>query len=143
MMLLSHVLAGAVIGVKVESPIAIALTGFLSHFILDFIPHWNFARPRKIHFNEFFRIWPDLIASTLIYAVFLLVFANQWKLITLGVFSAILPDLLSLLDNTKLAKTTFKWFYNLHERVQHEIHIVPGIAVQVFFILIILWWLII
>lgn len=38
---LPHVIIGASVGSFLPNPIAASAAGFLSHFILDYIPHWD------------------------------------------------------------------------------------------------------
>lgn len=42
MILTPHILTGALIGVKLENPILGSLFAFLSHYLLDAIPHWEY-----------------------------------------------------------------------------------------------------
>lgn len=41
MSILPHVIVGASAGSFLPNPIAAGVAGFLSHFILDYIPHWD------------------------------------------------------------------------------------------------------
>lgn len=45
MILLPHIVTGGVIGAKTKNLGLIVILGFLSHFILDRIPHWDYALP--------------------------------------------------------------------------------------------------
>lgn len=99
MYLTAHAAVGVLISQSVERPLWVFVFSFLSHFILDFIPHgdedvgiWIKKRPR----NAFVVGLLDLGLLTIFLAI---LYATkdlpQMALISAGVIGAILPDLLT------------------------------------------------
>lgn len=70
---ITHVSAGAAIGSFMPSPITSAGVGFLSHLLLDFIPHWDpkVIPPNQAGFRKI--LGPILLVIDLSVAVLILV----------------------------------------------------------------------
>lgn len=90
MLELPHTALGALIAVKIPNPLISLPLAFLSHFVLDFVPHWNpslysetkkFKKPSRksnviVAFDVFlslvlgffiaFRFWPDIKRAVVI-----------------------------------------------------------------------------
>lgn len=68
---LPHVLAGALLGSYVQSPVLAFVVGVGSHLVLDFIPHWDLpvlSPNRKVRFSVWaFILVEFLIASTVLF----------------------------------------------------------------------------
>ncbi len=118
MLLLAHTATGAVIGQKIDSLFIVAILGFISHFVLDHVPHWNYSVPKNFTVRTFINILPDIIPSVLIYFVFISAFPDQWLSISVGVAGAILPDFLILSKYFKKLSVVFKPLNHFHERIQ-------------------------
>ena len=107
MILTPHVLVGAAIGLKFKNPVLIFLTAFLSHFILDTIPHTEYdiavlkEKPSKKFIKPAIKILIDLIIGLgIVFAASRMLSRMETFNINnlyLGVFSAILPDGLTVL----------------------------------------------
>lgn len=54
MVLTPHILTGALIGIKLKNPILGSAFAFLSHYLLDTIPHWeyNFIKNQQTYNNH-------------------------------------------------------------------------------------------
>jgi len=119
MFITPHMLAGAVVGVKVSSPWTAIFLGLFSHYLLDFLPHWDYLKELKIDKKEhfFLKIFLDLIIGTII--VLFLVWNMPNKIIILIAISfALLPDFLEFIYiNFKVKKLEF--LSNFHHKIHH------------------------
>lgn len=145
MILTTHAVAGAAAAsLFPEKPIFGFTAGFLSHFLLDTIPHWDYplrsgflnpkiASPFKIDrelFLDILTIGSDIILGSILA---LLIFPEAPLIIVLlGVLAGILPDALQV----PFSRTKFRPFVavqNFHKRIQAGKHIhnfLIGIAIQ-------------
>lgn len=131
MLLISHVTTGAIIGQKLSHPAFIILLSFISHFILDRIPHWNYLDSKQdgkeYTEQESFSLWkylaalPDIITGVLIYVLFLFSYPDQWLNISLGVCFAILPDFITFTKYIPSIKKIFRPINKLHFKAQGHI----------------------
>ena len=116
MLVTTHVLSGAVIG-ALAPDVSTALTrGFVSHFVLDAIPHWG-CEP-----GEMLRVAvPDgLIGLAAIAAVGAAAEPSRRVRVLAGVFGACLPDIDKPSD-LFFGRSPFpRWFDWFHQVIQHE-----------------------
>lgn len=139
MVLLAHTLTGAIIGIKISNPFFVATLCFISHIILDSIPHVNLPIPRKADPLQILKTLPDVLPSIGLYFVFLYVFPQHWVNITIGVAFAIILDFLSLFE---LIPKFDKWLsklYRFHERIQNKERLIEGSLFQIIYILLLLY----
>jgi hypothetical protein len=112
----THVLSGAVIGALAPDVPAALTRGFVSHFVLDAIPHWG-CEP-----DELLRVAvPDgLIGLAAIAAVATAAEPSRRIKVLSGVFAACLPDI----DKPSVlffGRSPFpRWFDWFHAAIQHE-----------------------
>lgn len=89
-----HILAGAAIATRVSNPAYGFIFAFLSHYLLDFIPHWEYSikniaeKHWRKSFPDFLKIVLDSSAAILIITLF----TKNLFLAFAGGFFAILPD---------------------------------------------------
>ncbi|MDP2683841.1 MAG: hypothetical protein Q8P20_02180 [bacterium] len=121
MILLAHVTTGAVIGLKFQDPTIVILLSFLSHFILDRLPHWNYDVPKKAKSQAFLTMLPDIIPTVLVWLVFIFTYPDHWLIISVGVAFAILPDFISLGWYFPSLKKIVLPFLKFHKMIQGEI----------------------
>ncbi|MFA4960449.1 MAG: hypothetical protein WC548_02185 [Candidatus Pacearchaeota archaeon] len=141
-----HTLLGGFIGLHLNSIILIILIAFLSHFVIDNIPHWgigfdknNFKKNYQVNFHK------KMIAIGIIdgvIAIFLLIFLygkfNNTHLV-IGCMASVMPDILSVGYLTKFKhKKRYKKFLKLHNNIQREAGFFFGIITQLILILILL-----
>jgi len=152
MQLTSHAAVGAAVGVATGNPILAFVAGFISHHIIDAIPHTdggsyevsveNFARDKRI----ITIVGLDL--ALLILLSFLLFEGRGFNMpMIFGAFGAILPD---LIDNVpfwspRLRKIfPFNYYHLFHEKVHFTIinnkYFWVGILTQVILIAVSLWY---
>lgn len=114
MYLTPHAAVGVLLSQQVDKPLWAFLLAFLSHFIIDFIPHgdepvgeWMTKRLRRM----FFIGGVDLTLVFIMTVVLLTVETDPAKnaLILAGIFGAMLPDFLSMVFPTLHEK--FNWFF--------------------------------
>jgi hypothetical protein len=96
MILTCHMVLGAAIAEKTGNPFLGLTFAFLSHYVLDLIPHKEYLKeikPKRSHtFSNFLKIGTDFIFGTLV-----LLFFSQNKILALyGGFFAVLPDSINL-----------------------------------------------
>jgi hypothetical protein len=143
MTLTTHALAGGLVGaVAAENPAAAALFGFMSHFLLDAIPHWDYTlgsshennddplkndiNVKNPHFmTDLLKIGIDIVIGL---AVVILIFYKNPFLLTgalIGAMFAILPDPLQFIYmKTKVEPFTiiqkFHIFISTKIKLQHR-----------------------
>jgi len=154
MFLSAHLLAGMSIGKATGNPYIAAPAGFISHYLIDALPHFEGSSFRKVgDKEEGFKNWVEwlLVILDLLFVIFILFYFKIWQHPTLliGGFFAMLPDLFDHVPfwNKFFRKTKlFKW---LHDKVHAEIHwttygkwIPVGILIDAIFIGVCFWYLI-
>jgi hypothetical protein len=116
---------------------------FLSHFVLDMIPHWNLGFDRN-HFEENYQLsfkkktaFFFLIDVAITLALFYIFYKDfNSELVVFGAIVAVLPDIMSLGYFTRLKdKKKYNKFIKFHNKVQRDAGFVFGMITQ----LIIAW----
>lgn len=111
MVLATHLITGAALGQVISNPALAFLSGFLSHFLLDAVPHWDYPLrthkfdpenpldPRMAINRDFVfdlaKIFLDLLLGLLV--LLLAVNFSAWQLnsaVIWGLIGAVLPDFL-------------------------------------------------
>ena len=148
MILTAHLLTGAVLATRIKFLPLSLLFAFLSHYVLDFLPHQEYSiknifekRWRKSFF-DFFKVALDISFGVLI----ILILSKNQPLALIGGFFAILADGLTLLFLIFPKDKFLERHYNLH---QNRIHFVEkkkvsqfwGILSQVIIIFIAIFFL--
>ena len=158
MILVTHAIAGAAAAKLFSSnPIAAFIAAFLSHFVLDAIPHWNYKLLSReenpfdplngdMHWGKKFiidiaRISLDFAAGIVLSIVLFKSHSDyQTSIIILGAFAGMLPDALQFVY-WKLKIEPFRTLQKFHRfaHTKHEIenHLVLGVISQTLIIAII------
>ncbi len=125
MLAATHTIVGATIGTHTDSITLAFILGFISHFILDVIPHWSF----KI--TELFKAGIEFGIGLLI--AFLLVLNSNIELLPViaGIIGANLPDIIVIIILNFFPKYKNNFFTKFHSKIQKEISFWPGIASQI------------
>src|SRR5882757_8996027 len=100
----NHMLTGAVIAAAVRQPALVVPLSFLSHFVLDMIPHFGGAAedPKLRNNHPLFRkvLTADIVV--LLAALFAVPFIFdghvQWWVLLLGMLAAYAPDVVWLIQ---------------------------------------------
>lgn len=99
MFLTVHAPLGIIIGQHVNDPLLAFTLGFISHYLLDIIPHGDTDVPQKYK-NPIYIALAGLIDSACLTVLLIFLLLNNIGLITpsiiLGTVGAILPDLFQL-----------------------------------------------
>jgi hypothetical protein len=130
MILLIHMLFGAVIASYIKNPILAIILAFLSHYFLDIFPHIEYSieninqRNWKKSLPDFSRVFLDfLLGIILIYFL-----SDKNIIIFIAAFFAILPDGISILS--PIIKTKILEYHN--EFHQKKIHFLKYKKIPVF-----------
>jgi len=135
MILLVHLLLGALIGQKISDPVLAIVLAFLSHYFLDLFPHIEYPI-ENITKKQWHRALPDILRVILDFSVgILLIFlfanplANSKNIIIFAcALFAILPDGFSLLDSVAKNKILQK-----HSKFhQKRIHFLRDKKISIF-----------
>jgi len=99
MILTAHILAGAAVAEKIKNPLLGLFLAFMSHYFLDFLPHWEYPiekikkRLWKKSFFNFMAVFLDMASGFLV--VFFI--SKNLMISVAGGFVAIIPDGLAFL----------------------------------------------
>jgi len=143
MFLTVHATAGAILGSQISNPAAAFLAGYLSHFVLDAIPHGddhlfaNLSRKRWVVALAITAATDGLVA---LLWLLLLDFHHLLPLtlsVAAGAFGAVVPDLLSGVFHLTQSKLV-EWNHRLNEKAHSVIVKTPwpmaqGFVLQAFF----------
>ncbi|MCX6746411.1 MAG: hypothetical protein NTX00_05405 [Candidatus Parcubacteria bacterium] len=142
MLLSVHATVGAIIGENVNTPLLAFVLAFISHFVLDIIPHGDDVLI-KAYRNDFknkgvlYLIIFDIFSTALL--LLLLFYFHKISLtqtVYWGIFGGILPDLMvaSYEITNKFFKRTHKIHSWTHDRIHWTIPLKLGILVQLIII---------
>lgn len=127
----NHALTGAVIGLAVTNPWLALPLAFLSHFVLDAIPHYDVpggSNAERIDSRQMFYI--QIVGGALLcFGVVLGLFLahpENWLLAAVCAFVATLPDLLSYPRFLSVKQTGVDplhkwWFWRVHHNIQWKV----------------------
>lgn len=152
-----HAAAATIIGKKMTNPILAFIIGFISHFILDIIPHGDENLGKKflgikLKTREDFRILAMYGSiDSFCLAVFLIFLFTNFEFadtstVIWAIIGGILPDIIVALHKiTKLR--CLNWFAKLHSlnhglivhRTQKDIPLRLGVALQIIIMTGIVW----
>jgi hypothetical protein len=127
MFLSAHLLVGMSIGAAMGNPYIAAPAGFVSHYIVDALPHFEGSSFREAGDRaEGFKNWVEwfFVILDLSFVVFILIYFKKWwhPAPLIGGFFAMLPDLVDHVPfwNKFFRKT--KLFKFLHDKIHAKIH---------------------
>lgn len=154
MILTPHLLVGAAIATKIKFlPLPLTLLlAFLSHYLLDSLPHWepeldldDFAknikkrRWKKVLPNSL-KVFPDFFLGLLI----IFIFSKNLPLAMAGGFLGVLPDglmFLSLISPNKLLKLHSKFKRKIYFPKNKKVPLFWGIFTQILVMLAAIYFL--
>ena len=150
----THFLAGAAVGKITKNPILAVIFGFLIHFLMDMIPHWDFGYLFCKKWTCYLMAMSDPIVGIVFFIIVGIVLRfdkKTWALTFLGGLASLVPDASSVLIKTFQIEQ-LRWFLEVHTMV-HTLHrfsgdvfewktayfttrqMIVGLAVQIPFIL--------
>tara|TARA_B100001964_G_scaffold220336_1_gene263299 strand:+ start:366 stop:830 length:465 start_codon:yes stop_codon:yes gene_type:complete len=120
MTLTTHATLGAVIGHATGNPALAFIFAFISHFLIDMIPHGDtgLADNYKIHKRNRKRAVAYVMVDAVVAIFFVLLLANTRDIVSMRTFSwgivgGVLPDL--IVGIYEITKTPLlRWFNTLH-----------------------------
>ncbi len=120
MTLTTHATMGAVIGHATGNPLAAFVIGFISHLLVDMIPHGDchISDNYRIHKRHRKKAVAYVLVDAIIAMTFIMILFNVKDIVSIrqftwGIVGSVLPDLLvGLYDLTK--SRFLKWFFDLH-----------------------------
>lgn len=141
----AHALTGGVIAYKIGNPALSLPLAFVSHFVLDLLPHWNphlSAEKKKCGFiskKTFFLVIIDCFIGLILglsLAFRVLPDIQRTIIIIIGCFFGILPDLVEAPFFFLNQKGRFlSKLVEIQSNVQFNVSFWPGILFQVVYIL--------
>lgn len=96
-----HMLVGAAIGSQGPNLWAVFSLGFISHFILDLLPHWDYLDSIEINKpSHLIKIVLDAVLGSLLVLTLIWFYPQNTLMIMTGLVAVLLPDGLQFLYNT-------------------------------------------
>lgn len=96
-----HMLVGAAIGSQGPNLWVVFSLGFISHFILDFLPHWDYLDTIKVDKpSHLIKIFLDVVLGSLLVLILIWFYPQNILMIMTGLVAVLLPDCLEFLYNT-------------------------------------------
>lgn len=119
MTLTTHAVIGAVIGAATGNPLLAFTAGFISHFLVDIIPHgdrelYNNHKSKTKHRRAYAYVTVDAIVAIIVVALMIASSHHTLSMpIALGIIGSVLPDLLiGLYEGFHIKSLT--WFHRFH-----------------------------
>ncbi|HRY60056.1 MAG TPA: hypothetical protein P5096_01615 [Patescibacteria group bacterium] len=97
MVISSHFIAGAALGKATGNPILAVVFGFVLHFVMDLVPHWNYGYKHLKKVKTLLLVLMDPLLAFALYLTIGLIrgySASTWLVTFLGGFFCALPDLI-------------------------------------------------
>jgi hypothetical protein len=141
MILLVHLVFGALIGQKISNPFFAVILAYFSHYFLDLFPHteYNIENIKKKQLNKAF---PDILRVILDFLIGILLislFSNSQPIVYACAFLAIIPDgftILSFFFPNKILKAHNNFHEKIHFLKNRKISNFWRIAIQLIIILV-------
>lgn len=135
MLLAAHAISGGVIGEELNSPYLAFLIGFLFHFVLDLIPHYDLTSGGKWDLKQITYVGADAVIGVL---VIILYIKPEYSLANPFWWGALGCVLLDLMDNIPLWQGALKKtkiggaLHSLHDKCHwYAPNLVFGVLTQV------------
>ena len=135
-------MTGAVLAISIKNPVIAVPVSFISHYLQDLVPHWNYGVSREASKKGSFftarfnlSLLTDFSLSLVLMVVLALLFpAHKW-LIWACMVAAAVPDLVWAYyrlyrEHIKKQKPFYDPFTNLHAKMQWS-HTTAGALVEV------------
>jgi len=132
MILSPHIIVGAVIGAKTQNLGLIILLGVLIHFIMDWIPHYDYkvlkyiekfkkTKNLKSIFPLLIKLFFDSMSGFLIVIILVLYkdIFYLWPFILFGIFFSIFPDIILGFSLLFSSKKILKKYFAFHKKYLH------------------------
>lgn len=144
---INHAVTGAVVAAAIKQPALALPAAFLSHFVIDSLPHWNYWVPSQRRFRKWVIFSDMLLSLVLLGAVAFSLVGVDWWVVLLGGLLAISPDLMwlpYLIVGKPAPADTSSPLHRLrrfHLRIQWS-ETIPGLLFELFWFALMFWLLI-
>lgn len=101
MILIPHLLLGAAVASKIQYLPAALLMAFLSHYLLDLIPHIEYSIDNIVK-KQWQKSLPDILRVLLDFSfgiLLILIFSDNQPITYIGAFVALIPDSLTIISS--------------------------------------------
>lgn len=146
-----HVAVGAAIATKVANPFVSLPLAFLSHLLLEKVPHWNpHLNTEKKTFGKVTKKSTTIVIIDSLSALSLGVWIalskssnfEQFVIILLACLFSVLPDLVEApYFFLNLKSNLIERWIKFQKSLQVDTSVVPGLATQILTIALSLWWI--
>lgn len=146
MLLTPHTFVGAAIAVAVPNPLIAVPLAFVSHFVGDLVPHWDFYSgtlpAERIKGWRPIAVMADLVFGVATGMTFTLygLWVQDSSSLALNFFlcgiAAVLPDALCATTLYGKSFKSLKWLYSLQEKLQIQAKLPWGIITQIIVVLV-------
>lgn len=112
----THFLAGAAVGKLSKNPILAVILGFLIHFFMDMVPHWDLGYLFCKKWTCYLMAMSDPIFGIIVFVVLGLILRfdkKMWVLTFLGGLASLVPDASTVIIKTFQIEWVC-WFIELH-----------------------------
>jgi len=112
----THLLAGAAMGKILKNPVLAIIIGFLIHFIMDLVPHWDLGYLFCKKWTCYLMAMSDPIFGIAVLVILGLIARfdkKTWIIVFLGGLSSIAPDVMSVIIRTFHIEW-MRWFLEIH-----------------------------
>lgn len=123
----NHALTGVLLIASVTNPVVGLSVAFLSHFMLDAVPHWNYGGIKSRRSGKYiYLLAVDAVIAGAILLSIALLQPVGWVLLLAGALCAMSPDLMWLpylakeLRGNRLETDKLDAISRLHKIIQHE-----------------------
>lgn len=118
MLITPHMLIGAAIGVHSNNIGMAFLFGLISHYLLDFLPHWEYLTGLKItKVSQAIKLILDFILGIVLVLVLIWNY-SEWAIVASAIFGALLPDFIGgIYENFKIKQ--LKVLYDIHNKLHY------------------------
>lgn len=146
-----HVIVGAAIASKVGNPYLAIPLAFMSHFLLDKVPHWNphlnteIKKYGKPTYTSTVLVCVDVLVSLVLGGIIAAhALPNEGRAFTIlmGGFAGVLPDVIEAPYFFLGIKNDFvmKWL-KFQKSIQVDTSLVPGLLTQAVTVAVCFWWI--
>ncbi|BCX14952.1 MAG: hypothetical protein KatS3mg088_635 [Patescibacteria group bacterium] len=146
-----HVAVGAAIATKIANPFVSLPLAFLSHLLLEKVPHWNpHLNTEKKTFGKVTKKSTTIVIIDSVSALSLGLWIalskssnfEQFVIILLACFFSVLPDLVEApYFFLNLKSNLIERWIKFQKSLQVDTSVVPGLTTQILTIALALWWI--
>lgn len=121
MILIPHLLIGAVIATKIHPFALAAALALASHYVLDAVPHWDYSTlaVRQKRWKQSLPVFSKIALDFSLGMILIFLLAKNLLLAFTGVFFAVLPDGITIFVILFPRNKLLQKHHFLHDRICH------------------------